>query len=285
MLIILKIRWFTVQQPQPSTWLHFPNCSNNPCASGGNHQEQLPRNPLKYRWSKYFLWRCFEKKFTIARFHSKSIWSRQRFNHIWEVVSRYESSTLPARSGGQTQRFARVSLPVRVPPLPVWHPHLIDEVLPGPIYSALKLATRQLDASIHDSSLSPTTLSSLVNPVEAFMIQPIRLNLNEWCCALDLESTIDGGMLWKKSWEHFEPTEPGVLWYLHIMTCRWVFKVKRNSDGSFAQRKAWLVARGFNQIEGLDFHETFSPVIKFKIIRLILSIAVTQNWCLQQLDN
>lgn len=70
----------------------------------------------------------------------------------------------------------------------------------------------------------------------------------------------------------------------NIVTCQWVFKVKWDEDGTFAWWKAWLFSRGFNQYEWVDFHETFGPMIKFTIVWLILSIAVTKDWCLQQLD-
>lgn len=69
----------------------------------------------------------------------------------------------------------------------------------------------------------------------------------------------------------------------NIVSFQWVFKVKRNEDGSFARQKACLVARGFNQVEGLDFHETYSPIIKFTTVQLILAIEVTKKWCLHQL--
>ena len=63
-----------------------------------------------------------------------------------------------------------------------------------------------------------------------------------------------------------------------------MFKLKHNSDGSINRYKARLVAKGFHQQYGIDFDETFSPVIKPPTVRLILSLAVQFNWPLRQLD-
>ena len=66
--------------------------------------------------------------------------------------------------------------------------------------------------------------------------------------------------------------------------CKWVFRVKENSDGSVNKYKARLVAKGIHQQLGFDYKETFYPVIKPVKVRLILSLAISHNWPLQQLD-
>ena len=65
---------------------------------------------------------------------------------------------------------------------------------------------------------------------------------------------------------------------------KWIFRVKQNSDGTINRYKARLVAKGFLQTKGVDYQETFSLVVKAATIRIILNMAVMNNWKLRQVD-
>ena len=72
--------------------------------------------------------------------------------------------------------------------------------------------------------------------------------------------------------------------HLNIIGCRWIFKIKKKADGSIERYKARLVANGYHQQLRVDFHETYSPVVKPATIRLVLSITVCSDWTVRQLD-
>jgi hypothetical protein len=71
---------------------------------------------------------------------------------------------------------------------------------------------------------------------------------------------------------------------MNVVGSHWVFKTKLKLDGFVECFKARLVAQRYTQSLGIDFFETFSPVIKPPTIRLVLSLATTHGWPIRQLD-
>ena len=63
------------------------------------------------------------------------------------------------------------------------------------------------------------------------------------------------------------------------VSCQWVFVPK--SDG---RKKACLVAKGFTQVYGIDFKETFSPIAQFETIHILLALAVLEDWDIKSLN-
>lgn len=70
----------------------------------------------------------------------------------------------------------------------------------------------------------------------------------------------------------------------NLVGCKWVFKIKRKPDGFVDRYKAHLVAKRYNQHEGIDFGDTLCPVAKPITIRILLTLAVQYNWFLHQFD-
>ena len=70
----------------------------------------------------------------------------------------------------------------------------------------------------------------------------------------------------------------------NVVSCKWVYKIKRNSNGTVSRYKARLVAKGFHQQAGKDYDKTFTPVVKPTTVRIILTLAAQFQWPLRQLD-
>ena len=58
-----------------------------------------------------------------------------------------------------------------------------------------------------------------------------------------------------------------------VVGSRWVYKIKQGADGSVEKCKARFVAKGFSQVEGINYDETFAPVAWYPPVRVILAIS------------
>jgi hypothetical protein len=70
----------------------------------------------------------------------------------------------------------------------------------------------------------------------------------------------------------------------NLVSTKWVFTVKVKADNTLDRFKARLVARGFSQIYGIDYFETFAPTVRMDILRMFLAIAAKNDWELTHMD-
>jgi hypothetical protein len=98
-----------------------------------------------------------------------------------------------------------------------------------------------------------------------------------------------GSDVWKKAMNaEYDALLKNKIWHLvsprqgaNVTDCKWVYKIKRKSDGTIDRYKARLVANGFKQRYGIDYEDTFSLVVKSATIRLVLSLVVSKGWNLR----
>jgi hypothetical protein len=72
--------------------------------------------------------------------------------------------------------------------------------------------------------------------------------------------------------------------HARVITGKWVFRIKLKPDGKLDRYKTRWVVRGFHQRPGIDFTETFSPVLKPATIRTVLALVASHDWPAHQLD-
>src|SRR5712691_7030615 len=103
-----------------------------------------------------------------------------------------------------------------------------------------------------------------------------RLDWTQWKAAMDRElSTLQQAGMWETV-----PRPTGK----NVVDCKWVYRTKYTADGSIEKHKARLVARGFTQVYGVDFLETYSPVAKLASLRTILALAARLDWDVECFD-
>ena len=110
----------------------------------------------------------------------------------------------------------------------------------------------------------------------------------------ELKEVVDSedGKLWKEAMvDEMESLHKNEAWDLVDLPAgrkpigrKWVFKKKMNVEGKVEKYKAWLVAKGYSQVPGIDFGDIFSPVAKVTSIRLLLSVAATFDFEVEQMD-
>ena len=102
------------------------------------------------------------------------------------------------------------------------------------------------------------------------------MRFKEWMCACEDEIE---SITKLDSWTLVE-LPPGAK----AIGLKWIFKIKRNSDGRINKYKSRLVAKGYVQRYGVDYEEVFAPVARIETIRLLINLAATNGWEIHHLD-
>jgi hypothetical protein len=102
------------------------------------------------------------------------------------------------------------------------------------------------------------------------------LESQEW---LDAMTTEYNALMENKTWT-LEELPP----YANCIKGKWLWDLKRDGSGNITKYKARWVAKGYSQIEGLDYEETFAPASHLASLRLILAVATIRDWEIHQVD-
>ena len=70
----------------------------------------------------------------------------------------------------------------------------------------------------------------------------------------------------------------------HIISTKWIFRNKTDEEDNVIRNKARLVAQGYSQMEGVDYDDTFAPVVDMESIRILLTLACHLRFNLYQMD-
>jgi hypothetical protein len=151
----------------------------------------------------------------------------------------------------------------------VYHPPLLHH---DPRH-AHPMVTRHAAGTLPPRVLAATTGDSQVSPVPS----SVRTALLDphWCRAMEEYAVLVANQTWD-----LVPRPPGT----NIVTGKWIWTHKRRADGTLERYKARWVLLGFTQHPGVNYDETFSPVVKPATVRTVLSLTLARSWPVRQLD-
>lgn len=164
------------------------------------------------------------------------------------------------------------------------------------IHHSTSAANESSSAHTNESSIHmppDEEMSSLAHPHSSYhSLQASTLNIPEDPFTYEEAINAPDREHWIKAMqEEMDALQQHQTWKLvslpvnsHAIGCKWVFKKKLKADGTIERYKARLVAKGFSQVEGIDYHDTFAPVIKYKAERLLLAIATSLDYEVDQMD-
>jgi hypothetical protein len=157
------------------------------------------------------------------------------------------------------------------PPMTATTPPIPAGAVPvDPVVNHHRMTTHGKSGLRFPALFKASALSPIPRTYRATLTDP------NWRSAMEQEySALIGNHTWD-----LLPRPP----HCNVVTGKWVFKHKFKADGSLERYKARWVLRGFTQRPGIDFSETFSPVVKPTTVRTVLSLALSHRWPIHQLD-
>ena len=72
--------------------------------------------------------------------------------------------------------------------------------------------------------------------------------------------------------------------YKSVVSLRWIFKVKHATNIRIDKYKTKFVAKGFFEVEGVEYEENFAPITRYSSIRSILALVAQMGWKIHQMD-
>ncbi|GKV50484.1 hypothetical protein SLEP1_g57186 [Rubroshorea leprosula] len=194
----------------------------------------------------------------------------------------FTSLTHPASTPQPESQQPHAPTSTASPSLPTHSPEPLIEPIPQPqpLLPPEPIRTHPMLTHSRNNIFKPKLIHQAISTSPVPICEPIcvtqALKDPNWRKAMSDEFS---ALVHQGPWE-LVPSTPDQ----HLLGCKWVFRIKRAKDGSIECYKARLVAKGFHQHLGSDYFNTFSPVIKPTTILTVLSIAVSRNWPIRQLD-
>ncbi|KAL5767159.1 hypothetical protein ACOSQ2_013942 [Xanthoceras sorbifolium] len=189
------------------------------------------------------------------------------------IPNTHPPSPLPSPPPDTTSSPPNMPLPSPIPTSAFIYPPLSDSPFPAP------------NSSLDPSSSAPSPVhppdSALLRRSSSHVNPPAKLR--DYVCSTvssNRSSSLLLGLTKANGTWSLVPLPAGKT----PIGCRWVFKIKRHSDGSIERYKARLVAKGFTQMEGVDYQDTFSPTAKIISVRCLLALAASSGWSIHQMD-
>ncbi|PLW37189.1 hypothetical protein PCASD_11149 [Puccinia coronata f. sp. avenae] len=154
-----------------------------------------------------------------------------------------------------------------------------EDVSPTIFNAALVLGSNQAETIIK-SQLPEATGLNLATRTQLMPCNYARaVNRKDGNCWQDAVN-VELNNLWDMGVWHFESVPPG----RKQTDARWLFDIKRNQDGSIKKYKARYIVRGFSQIFGQDYHDTWAPTATFASLRMLFTVAASNQWPIETFD-